>query len=270
MHKLSNLIHEFGKDIINTITKYPSILTLHKLGDKGRLTDEYTTPGILEQGALYATEKIDGTNVRVIIYDGQVIIGSRENLLHLKGEKFYDPSQSIVDGLNELVDFGKLPWGKQMTVIYGELFGGNVSSNSKDYGKEKMGFRVFDVAIFGELEGWLAGKTKSELSRWREQETDKGIVYGQNFLSHEELDAFCATHGLTRVPMVNLYLSNFDHEGVLDILRKSIPTTNVALTDTAKMGAEGIVLRDASRKYIVKIRYEDYERTIRAKAKTNV
>lgn len=270
MGKLKDLINNFGKDALNSVTKYPSILTIHKLGDKGRLMDELTTPGILQAGELFATEKIDGTNVRIIVYDGEEVIGSRENLLHLRGELFYDPSVSIVEGLNQLIDFGHFNTNnRNMVVIYGELFGGNVSSNSKDYGKEKMGFRVFDVAVFEDIEGLMAGKTKAQLAAWREKETEDGIIYGQNFLDQNAIDTFCSIHGLERVPTINLSLSSLEHESVLQELKRAIPKTNVALTNTAKMGAEGVVIRDHSRKHIVKVRYEDYERTIRAKAKVD-
>lgn len=55
---IKELISKYGKEKINTLTKYPSILTLHRIGEKGRLTEELTTP--IQGEVLYATEKIDG------------------------------------------------------------------------------------------------------------------------------------------------------------------------------------------------------------------
>ena len=75
---IKELIAKFGKDKINTLTKYPSILTLHKLGKKNILLNELTTP--IENEKMYATEKIDGTNIRLLFYGNERIIGTRENL----------------------------------------------------------------------------------------------------------------------------------------------------------------------------------------------
>lgn len=87
LNMIKDLIQEFGKEKINTLTKYPSILTLHKLGEKGRLTNELTTP--VEGEIMYATEKIDGTNVRIICYGTEYLIGSREFILHHCGDLYF-------------------------------------------------------------------------------------------------------------------------------------------------------------------------------------
>ena len=48
---------------LNSITKYPSIPTYHPMGDRGELRD-----GPLPfRGTVIATEKVDGTNSRVIL-----------------------------------------------------------------------------------------------------------------------------------------------------------------------------------------------------------
>ncbi|MEM8781093.1 MAG: hypothetical protein AAGF26_19995, partial [Cyanobacteria bacterium P01_G01_bin.49] len=48
---------------INSLTKYPSIITYHKLDSKnGGLLEE----PLKFQGKLLATEKVDGTNARII------------------------------------------------------------------------------------------------------------------------------------------------------------------------------------------------------------
>lgn len=71
------------------MTKYPSILTYHKLGEKGKLLDEVQVP--FDQPAILA-EKIDGVNSRIIIFpDGLYIIGSREELLYAKGDLIGNP-----------------------------------------------------------------------------------------------------------------------------------------------------------------------------------
>jgi len=49
----------------------------------------------------------------------------------------------------------------------------------------------------------------------------------------------------------------------LESLKRFIPSTKVALTENALGKAEGIVLRNEERKKIVKVRFEDYERTLK-------
>jgi hypothetical protein len=251
------LIQKFSKEKINTLTKFPSILTLHRFGEKGRLSMEFSldNPEILKNAQ--ASEKIDGTNVRIICYGDEFLIGSREFLLYHSSDLFYDPAMGIVDAIKTLVS--KIPNSETLTVIYGELYGGKISANSKNYGSDKLAFRIFDVAIFEDLS--ILEKSLSEISLWRERETDKGIIYGQNFL--ERADVLSKFSDFDLVPLVDFDLGDFSHQAILDNLHKFIPKTNVAHSENALMKPEGIILRTADRKNIVKIRYEDYERTLK-------
>ena len=65
------------------------------------------------------------------------------------------------------------------------------------------------------------------------------------------------------VPLVEFELGDMSHKVVLDNLKKFIPNTNVALSENALKKSEGVVLRNESRYKIVKVRFEDYERTLR-------
>jgi hypothetical protein len=253
--KLLNLINDFGKAKINTLTKYPSILTLHKLGERGRLTNDLTTPFDKEQ--MYATEKIDGTNVRIICLGNEYLIGSREFILHYSKDVFYDMAQSIVDGIKSLnLD---LPKTDTLTVFYGELYGGKTSAHAKQYGVEKVGFRLFDVARFDDLS--ILTQNLDTISKWRETETTEGIRYGQPFLDKTEFEKFSEIFEL--VPQIPFQLADFTHLSVLNHLENQIPNTTVALTDTAIGRPEGVIFRNFDRSKIVKIRYEDYQRTLR-------
>jgi hypothetical protein len=253
---LKELISRYGKQKINTLTKYPSILTLHKLGDKGRLTNEFTTD--ITNAEMFATEKIDGTNVRIICFGNEHLIGSREYVLHHNQDLYFDPAQGIVEGIKAL-NIKILENSPILTVIYGELFGGKVSANSKQYGIDKLGFRVFDIAEYPDLS--VLDSSLEDISRWREQETDKGILYGQSFLSKENLQKNSQQFDI--VPSVNFKIGDMSHHTILDNLRQFMPKTNVALSDLAQMKPEGVVLRNHDRSKIVKIRFEDYERTLK-------
>lgn len=253
---LKNLVLQHGKQKINSLTKYPSILTLHKLGQKGRLTSELTTD--IQGETMFATEKIDGTNVRIICLGDEYLVGSREFILHHNQDLYFDPAQGIVEGLKDLgvkipIDF------QQLTVIYGELFGGKVSANSKQYGTDKLGFRVFDMAVFSDLS--ILDQSLEDISRWRERETESGIIYGQAFLTKDVLEIY--SHLFDIVPTVPFDLGDMSHQSILDNLRQFIPQTNVPLSELAQKKPEGVVLRNNDRSKIVKIRYDDYERTLK-------
>jgi len=252
---LKNLISKFGKEKLNTLTKYPSILTLHKLGEKGRLKNELTTS--IEGELMVATEKIDGTNARIVCFGTEYLIGAREFILHHSHDLYFDNAQGIVEGIKALPI--TLPETDQLTVIYGEFFGGKTSANSKWYGQDKTGFRVFDIAVYEDLH--VLEQTQAEISHWRESETESGIRYGQNFLTHAGMQSRFPEFDF--VPVIKFDLPDFSHQAVLDALKQALPSTQVALSDLALKKAEGLVMRNENRSKIVKIRFEDYERTVR-------
>ena len=67
-------------DALNSATKYPPIEMYHVLDERGTLTEDLTF-GFA--GDVVFTEKVDGTNARIILLPGgDYIIGSREHLLY--------------------------------------------------------------------------------------------------------------------------------------------------------------------------------------------
>jgi len=264
----TTLLQKFGADKINTATKYPSILTLHELGDRGRLTDEITTPAIL-RGDLQATEKIDGTNVRIICIGREIIIGSRENLLWHQGDLFGDPAQGIVQFFrsNPILDQIRANVAAdEVTVIYGELFGGKVSSQSKQYGQDQLGYRVFDMwgMDLQEFQHLLV-RPIEVISDWREHiRFDGGLAYGQPFIDYQSLRLFALAANIPTVPDVAFTLPNTPtHESVLAAMQVALPETKVCLSESGLGRPEGLILRNHDRTAIVKIRFEDYQRTLK-------
>jgi hypothetical protein len=252
---LRDLIATFGKEKINTLTKYPSILTLHQLGEKGRLKNELTTP--IENELLYATEKIDGTNARIVCFGNEYLIGAREFILHHSQDMYFDTAQGIVDGLKALgIPIPQTEW---LTVVYGEFYGGKTTANAKWYGQDKNGFRVFDVAVYNDLS--ILELSLPEISKWRERETENGIIYGQNFLTRSQIQE--QFPWLELVPVVEFDVGDLSHQMILNHLKKFLPFTKVALSENAIKKAEGVVLRNENRSKIVKLRFEDYERALK-------
>lgn len=252
---LKRLVRKFGKDAINSFTKYPSILTLHKLGKKGKLTDEVTT--LFDFSEMYATEKIDGMSIRIICYGDEYIIGSRELLLYHSDDLFFDATTSLVKTITKPL----MRKVEKFTVIFGELYGGKISANSKWYGTDKIGFRVFDVAEYSDDDLAMLQHNLNSISRWREQETDEGMIYGQPFLPHNEMMSKFSQFSFA--PVIKFECINSSHQSILDGLKIALPFTNVALSHESTKNSEGLILRNKDRSKIVKLRFEDYERTLR-------
>ena len=147
----------------------------------------------------------------------------------------------------------------KLTVLYGELYGSTIGSNAKNYGTDKIGFRLFDVAVYEDLS--ILNRLLEDISRWREKVTANGIIYGQNFLTRDEM--ISQFKEFEFAPTVDFDLGDMSHETILRNLKNYIPTTNVALSESALKKPEGLILRSEDRSAIIKVRYEDYERTLK-------
>lgn len=253
---------------LNSATKYPSILTYHELGDRGRLTDKIQVP-FTEGKEILVTEKIDGTNGRIVvlpggspIYHGTIrkyLVGSREEFLTAQGDLVYGTDYGIVDALTPIAE--ELPNHPDLIqVFYFEVFGGDLPA-SKQYTNEKnVSVRLFDEAS---VPMSTLDMPIEKIASWR----DHG---GQMFKDEISLQGV-----LERIGAKGLSLARVPTRDKLT----SLPT---ALDDTyhwlktyewsecnlggGKGRAEGVVVRTADRQTIAKIRLEDYERTLGIKA----
>ncbi|MGC4114088.1 MAG: RNA ligase family protein [Myxococcales bacterium] len=244
---------------LNSMTKYPSIETLHVI-EKGRLQERSNGDAPVGQ-RLIATEKVDGTNTRILcLPDGSYFIGSREELLHFRGDLVFNPALGIVEAVRDVAEEISA-WCEpdRVVVWFGETFGGSIQS-AKEYSAEKRtGFRLFDVMVLSaELVATRLAMDLESISRWR----DGG---GQTFVSDEELGARAAQRHLLRTPLLWEGESTaLPHTlpAMLEFLRAKAPSTRCRL-DTGSGSAEGLVVRTADRRWIRKARFEDYERTLK-------
>lgn len=260
--------------LINSATKYPSILTYHKLGERGRLLDqrqyEFTE-------TIHLTEKVDGTNSRVIVFpNGRFFIGSRDNLLYASGDLVLNPQLGIVETLlGEKFDAVFAEWERfasetHVVVMFMETYGHGIGKAGKNYaqGTKSTHVRLFDIVRIPIKTMYeLLQKTPEQVASWR----DHG---GQVF---DKFDTLADT-GLPVVPEVgivspdqlpdtvvdgacflNEHISE-SHCGIVTGLSGQIhlPSTVIDAPD-----AEGLVLRTTDRKVIAKMRFEDYARTLR-------
>ena len=78
---LNEIIKEFGLEKIDNFSKYPSIETLHVIGERGGVTDKLVNDESFPNDDIVVTEKIDGTNMRIICVGDDYLIGTRKNLV---------------------------------------------------------------------------------------------------------------------------------------------------------------------------------------------
>lgn len=249
---------------LNSLTKYPSIPTYHEIGERGVLQ-----PVRVElAGRVSGTEKIDGTNSRLILLPGdgpRYLIGSREELLFGQGDLIGNPAQGIVAAIRETANrVGDAFQGTDaITALFFESYGGNITAGSKQYtGEKRVGVRLFDAAVLPDYSNQL-GWAPERIAAWRESG-------GQRFHITDELDALARELGIAQVPL--LFQADAAElpagiEETLAWMREVITKSRCVLDPGAGGRPEGIVVRTLDRSRIVKLRFEDYERTLRARSK---
>lgn len=245
---------------LNSITKYPSIPTYHTLGERGSLLEDCIS---FDAREIIATEKVDGTNSRIILMpDGNYLIGSREELLHAKGDLIHNPALGIVDALRKtadrIVSSFQAP-EKIITTVYLETYGGKTTAAAKQYtSNREFGYRLFDVSRVSVKQ--LESKLET-ISRWRENG-------GQEYLTEKSLSEFAESMQLELTPRIAISDSlPVSIQETDEWLRSKIPTTLVAMDDNAGGKPEGLVIRTVDRNIIAKVRFEDYERHAKRLAK---
>ncbi|MFE5207969.1 RNA ligase family protein [Streptomyces sp. NPDC056600] len=249
-----------GLAALNSATKYPSIPTYHRLDPRnGGLIEEPTR----FTGDVLLTEKVDGTNGRIVLLpDGDYVIGSREELLHARGDRVHNPALGIVDELKPLADRLRADDAQGgVTVFYLEVYGRKIGGAAKQYtGGSGVGHRLFDVAF---LRPEDLDRSLEQISSWR----DGG---GQDFGDEAALRRIAASEDIPLVPRLATVPGELLPAAVDDmaaLLAERLPATRVALDDGAGGSPEGIVLRTPDRSVIAKARFQDYARTLKRRAR---
>jgi hypothetical protein len=243
---------------LNSATKYPAIPTYHELDPKnGNLLDQVTA----FTGDVVLTEKVDGTNGRIIsLPGGEYVLGSREELLYARGDLIGNPALGIAEALRPLAD-RITPPDTGVRVYYLEVYGGKVTGASREYtGSRNVGYRMFDAVTIASdvLERPLAA-----ISAWREEG-------GQRFHTEDELALAAKAEDIELTPRLATVAAGELPDGIeemKDFLTRYLPATQVALDDGAGGRPEGIVLRTTARTVIAKARFQDYQRTLKRRAR---
>jgi len=256
---------------LNSATKYPSIPTYHVLGEKGRLTEELGPfKDIGRDTSVFLTEKVDGTNGRIVILPGgDYFIGTREELVYAKGDRVTPSSGVGTDIVRELrpvaeslVENGRVgSYEGQITVMYFEVYGHKIGAAAKQYTRNgSTGHRLFDIADIGTA---ILDWPRERISQWREGG-------GQTFETVSDLEDTSEEFGIPLVPYLivdtgeDIPKTRSDAYGYL---MSEMSETQVHLDDKDddwRGKPEGLVLRTNDRSRIAKMRYQDYERTLNA------
>lgn len=247
---------------LNSMTKYPSIPTYHTLDPKNGSLIEGET--ITFAGPVLGTEKVDGTNARIIsLPDGTFLLGSREELLYAKGDLIGNPALGIVAALRDVAATLPPVEDDVVRVHFLEVYGGKVTGASKQYtGNKAVGFRLFDVSVIPEYRAVLR-QSPQTISTWREGG-------GQPYLTEDALAETAARDGFPLTPRL-FQVDGAELPTELDktraFLAEHLPKTLSALDDEAGGQPEGIVLRTLDRAVIAKARFQDYDRTLRRRSR---
>jgi hypothetical protein len=245
---------------LNSVTKYPSILTYHRMGDGGRLTEERS---VSFDGPVHISEKVDGTNSRIIVSpDGDYVIGSREELLHARGDRIWNPSMGIVDAVRPIAERAAAGLkGDGLFVFFMETYGGNIGGSAKQYtGSRAVSVRLFDVMTLGGDElAEVCGKPQEQIAAWRESG-------GQPFLPSDAVPERAEALGIEPTPRLGTVDAAELPASIRDTaawLAAKIDRTRCALDDGAGGAPEGLVIRSKTRDRIAKLRFEDYRRALK-------
>jgi hypothetical protein len=250
-------------DMLNTITKYPSIGTFHPLL-VGGILGETTT--VEFTGPVHVSEKIDGQNIRVIfLRDGRYVIGTREKLLHCSSDYLCDNTHGIVPTLIPLIPDLRAGLPAQqpgITVYYMEIFGGtDLTRASRQYTSDRVvGLRLFDIATIPDP-SIVQDMTKAQAAAWR----DRG---GPSFHTEQQLQDTAPRVGLPLTPRLTtldateLPVTVAEAHHWIGTVLPGLRSRSV-LDENASGEAEGVVLTNTDHTSRAKLKLANYTRTAR-------
>jgi hypothetical protein len=254
---------------LDTATKYPSIETYHKLGERGRLLDELNHQWPDDE-IVHVSEKIDGMNGRLIFLPGRNapwIAGTRDQLVAASSDVIWDNAQGVAGAL--LGPNAPKPWmlpnyileDSYVFVTYFEVYGHKSTPHWNEYspdGREPM-IRLFDAQFF--QQDWLQNfKSVEDVARSRD--SDGGIWFVKDMLENlaEALNVRCVPD-LWTGPGADLPKDVLNMDRFMFGLGRD---TKAGVNGSGR--SEGIVLRTAGRKVIAKARRQSYDKTLQGQS----
>lgn len=145
--------------------EYHKIVTLWKREDKkphNMMVGTYALPEFeaLENVEWVSTEKIDGTNIRIMWDGNQVIFGGKTDNAQIPTPLIYKLQELFMGQANEQ----KLEevFGPEPATLYGEGFGNRIQGVGKQYNPDGVDFILFDVRI-GDF--WLERENVEDIAQ---------------------------------------------------------------------------------------------------------
>lgn len=185
---------------------YPKIHSLFKRDEKGKFTSEFSKPEFeyLYRNQWEATEKIDGTNIKVV-WDGERVS------FQGRTERAQIPT-NLLSVLCDLFPVSKF-WGifgPTHVLLFGEGYGNKIQAIGKDYLPDGVNFIMFDCFIASR---WLLRENLLELSESMEIDLvpHKGIISMEEAV-HRTMMGFTSNIGGTKAEGLILKTP----EGLLD------------------------------------------------------
>ena len=143
--------------------KYHKILSLFKrnmAGDKKFIIGDWSTPELeyLKDNQWVFTEKVDGTNIRIIWNGKDVVFGGRSDNAQIptplimeldKLFKRMEPRQKLAEVFPQGLDRNLVSIDELNVVLYGEGYGARIQKGGGNYIPDGVSFVLFDVAING-------------------------------------------------------------------------------------------------------------------------
>lgn len=246
---------------IHHLTKYPSIENYHSMD---ALTTEFN-----DNESVFVSEKVDGANVRIVLqFDGDgslkdFFVGSRYNILYAAGDRNFIDELGIVQSIRSrfplLFSDGIAPINlsiKQpaLAVIFGELYGGKIGKAAKQYSADESvtDYRIFDVATIP-LPDMSEPFDAQKVGDYRDENLQ---FLQQNTLEFIEVKGAGFAPTILTVTGSRLPKTPVETKGWLEV---AIPKTQCNLGG-GQGKAEGVIVRNANRSKIAKIRFENYRK----------
>jgi hypothetical protein len=195
-------------------------------------------------------------------------IGSREEILTAKGDRIYNTSLDVVSNLIDTaheIEHKILchPYFSDgVYTIYSELYGGKLPATTQYSTSKEYATRTFDISYLT-LDDFnsMMDIPIDKIALWRNND-------GQTFLNTNDRILINAILNLDSVP----FIQNVRGREIPTDLKETYEFLQSYRTTKAGINrgggrAEGIVIRADDRKEIVKLRFEDYERTLGVKRK---
>jgi len=248
-------------ELLEAVTRWPSIKSYHKMDEHGRLIDELRFPEIAGE-AVYATEKVDGSNVRVVVDSLlRVSVGTRNQLVMFRGEAAAQDSMGVVGALRGLprsLSISGRPSPGHVRAYYGELYGGAINGHGHyTQDKTRMQWALFAIADF-DIEA-LSQLERAEIAARRRLLTTDGV--------HAEgrLGEYVMIHGGGEDSPTVPYLGR-RHAPPATVAEAAEwlahvlgPVTRAAIGDAKPGKPEGVVITGVESGLIAKLRVKDYE-----------